>query len=91
MRRKGREKNIIFLSDGHVILQEVDDEEAEDAPKEDRESDIKVIDEDNQREEQKKKNIKERTSNQDLKRLSGFRNTRASYPGSMMRLTGAYK
>jgi hypothetical protein len=57
VRRKRREKNIIFLSDGHVILQEVDDEEAEDAPKEDRESDInlKVIDEDNQREEQKKR------------------------------------
>jgi len=91
VRRKGREKNIIFLSDGHVILQEVDDEEPEDAPKEDRECDIKVI-EDDQREEQKTKNIKERrTSNQDLKRLSGFRNTRASYPGSMMRLTGAYK
>jgi hypothetical protein len=72
VRRKEREKNIIFLSDRHVILQEVDDEEAEDAPKEDRESDIKIIDEDNQREEQKKKNIEERTSNQDLKRLSGF-------------------
>jgi hypothetical protein len=44
------------VPDEHGILQE-----AEDAPKEDRESNTQVIDEDDRRDEQKAENIEHRT------------------------------